>query len=179
VNTTDGKGILARFVVGGVAVIAAAAWLDAQYQVQSPGALGRINPQVDPELYGRGTVNSIKYSSPSSVAMPSEIRNAYWRSGALPSDIRMGYAALGPLHSGGPLAYIPPPPSYLNKPATPLPPALGASAYGTAATIRYSAPAGGAAMPAPRVAAPMVSPAPLSSGPINAGPLNSTVRYAR
>ena len=175
----NGKGKLARLAIGGMAVIALGAWLCAQNQVQQGKALGQINPQVNPELYGHGTENSIRYSSGSSVPMDSEMRHAYWQSGATPSDIRMNYAALGPMTPGGPIAYIPPPTSYANKPVAPTPAAMGASAYGTAGTIRYSAPASGAALSSQRVAAPMASSNLVSSGPINAGPLNNTVRYGR
>ena len=87
----------------------------------------------------------------------------------------MGYAALGPLTPGGTMAYIPPPPSYLNKPPAALPPALGAAAYGTGATVRYSSPAPSSVHMAPSA----VSSAAMSSGPLNAGPINNSVRYGR
>jgi len=124
-------------------------------------------------------VNAVTYKAISSVPMDSELRHAYWQSGAMPSDIRMGYAALGPLTPGGPISYIPPPPSYTAKPVAATPPALGASAYGTAGTIRYSAPAPGLAISGQRAMPAVGGAARVSSGPINAGPINNSVRYSR
>src|SRR4051794_31490928 len=119
-------------IVSGVAVIALAAWLRAQYALPQPG--GQINPQINAEIYGNGAVNSVRYSSPSSVAMNSEVRHAYWKSGALPSDLRAGYSSIGPMAPGGAMAYIPSAQSHLTKPVAPMPSAMSASTYNTGAT---------------------------------------------
>ncbi|HTL30375.1 MAG TPA: hypothetical protein VL282_14185, partial [Tepidisphaeraceae bacterium] len=119
------------------ALLCAVALAWAQYPARN---VGQVNPQVNRAIYSGGPPQSIKYSGyrNSSVAMPSEVRHAYWKSGALPSDIRMGYAALGPMAPGGPLAYIPQAgPSYMPQRSSAPPPAMGASAYNT---IRFSAP---------------------------------------
>ena len=165
-----------RSVVAGIVVIALAAWLHAQFRAQNSASVGQVSTQINPELYGHGTTNSIKYAPISSRPTDSEVRNAYWRSGATPSEVAMGAARLGPLDAGGPMAYIPPPPSYLSKPKASTPAALPASTYSTGASIRYSTPASVAPSYMPSAS---VRPAVVSSGPINAGPINNSVRYAR
>ena len=99
--------------------------------------MGQINPQVNSELYGHGTVNSIKYNSISSVPMQSELRHAYWQSGATPSDIRMGYAALGPMTPGWTHSRHPATAELYRQASRSDSAVLGAAAYGTAGTIRY------------------------------------------
>jgi hypothetical protein len=75
-----------------------------------------VNRQVGQPIYGGGSASaggSIRYGyvNPSvprtSTMLPSETRNAYYRSGALPSEIRYNYARIGPLAPGGAAAYIP------------------------------------------------------------------------
>ena len=121
------------------ALLCAAAMVWAQYQVNP-----QVNRQVNTALYATGSKSSIRYASQlnTSVAMRSEVRYAYWKSGALPSDIRMGYAAIGPLAPGGPLSYIPQPgPSYMPQRKPEAPPApMGAAAYTNIGTIRYATP---------------------------------------
>jgi hypothetical protein len=186
----------------------AATWLVAQYQVSTGartgggGGGGQVNPQISRQvnvgLQGTPMTGSVRYA-PTSVAMPSEVRNAYWQSGALPSDIRMGYASLGPLTPGGAMDYIPPKPDYLTKPSGAPPAAMGSGAYSTG-SVRYAptsvslpftasasaAPAGAAPITSANLAGRSMTPvAPTSMQPINSGPMNSgprntgVVRYAR
>lgn len=107
----------------------------------------QVNPQVQRQvntaLYATGSKSSVRYAKDlgTSVAMPSELRYAYVRSGALPSEIRMNVARIGPLSPGGPLSYIPDStPSYMpqrNKQPPPSP--MGSAAYyGT--SVRFASP---------------------------------------
>jgi hypothetical protein len=78
----------------------------------------RINRQVGQPVYGGsgggGGGGSVRYGYVAPTAphsanlLPSEARNAYYRSGALPSEIRMNVRAVGPMAPGGVSAYIPP-----------------------------------------------------------------------
>ena len=73
--------------------------------------MGQVNNQVNNQrgaaIYG-GTPSSVKYyAADTSRALPSEVRNGYFKSGALPSDISGGYSRLGPLTPGGPITYVP------------------------------------------------------------------------
>jgi hypothetical protein len=156
---------------GVIIILALSAALLAQQQVNT-----QVQTQVNPELNGRGMTNSVRYSNvPTSYALPSEVRYAYWKSGALPSEIQMNAAAIGPMAPGGPIAYVPPPPSYQTKPATPIP---APQTFSTGATIRYSAPSNSYTPPAYSSSA-AVAPSMVSQGPINAGPINTSVRYGR
>ena len=193
--------IFARSVVPLLALLlmGSATWLPAQYPVNTRvGGGGQVNPQVSRQvnvgLQGTPMTGSVRYA-PTSVAMQSEVRNAYWQSGALPSDIKMGYAALGPLTPGGAMDYIPPKPNYLTKPSAAPPAPMGSSAFSTG-SIRYApapalswsgAPAAAAAKP--MTPAPLASPnlagrtmtpvAPMSHAPMNSGPINTgAIRYA-
>src|SRR3954464_10940353 len=93
-----------------VAVVAVAAV--AQYQV---------NRQVGP-VYSQGA-GSVRYANVAarptvtSNLLPSEARNAYYKSGALPSEIRMNFAAVGPLAPSGVRAYIPAPTPATGRPS--------------------------------------------------------------
>src|SRR4051794_14035962 len=93
-----------------VAVVAVAAV--AQYQV---------NRQVGP-VYSQ-SAGSVRYASVAarptgtSNLLPSEARNAYYKSGALPSEIRMNFAAVGPLAPSGVRAYIPAPTPITGRPS--------------------------------------------------------------
>jgi hypothetical protein len=70
-----------------------------------------VNRQVNNSLYGGSNMSmgSVKYggSGTTSRPMPSEVRNAYYKSGATPSEVRMNAAAMGPLTPNGPIDYIP------------------------------------------------------------------------
>jgi hypothetical protein len=82
----------------------------AQYQVNR-----QVGGAVQPIYGGSGSAGggSVRYgyvtpSVPgSSTLLPSEARNAYYRSGALPSEVRMNYRAVGPMAPGGAAAYLP------------------------------------------------------------------------
>jgi hypothetical protein len=77
--------------------------------------------QVNRQIYGGPTAASVRYAPQylggqataprTSNLLPSELRNAYVRSGALPSDIRYGYNTVGPLAPRGAISYIPQGPS--------------------------------------------------------------------
>src|SRR5436190_20783690 len=93
----------------------------AQFQVNNQ-TRGRVNNV----LYTSGKSGCINFAgtpggihAKSSMAMNSELRHAYAKSGAMPSDIRHGYAKLGPMDPRGGLSYIDYKPDYLNKQAPP------------------------------------------------------------
>src|SRR3954447_17178969 len=73
----------------------------------------QVNRQVGP-VYSP-SAGSVRYASVAarptvtSNLLPSEARNAYYKSGALPSEIRMNFAAVGPLSPNGVRDYIPAP----------------------------------------------------------------------
>jgi hypothetical protein len=112
----------------------------AQYQVNRAPAVGQVNPQLNTELYGRGIgpPTSTRYTPAStSVAMASEVRYAYWMSGQTPSGVRANYYAIGPMAAGGPLSYVTGDPGHTSRSAPP-PPPMGAAAYSTGQSVRYS-----------------------------------------
>jgi len=77
----------------------------AQWQVNN--RVGQVNNRVGGELYGNNTnMGSVRYSS-QQVLLPSEYRNAAWKSGALPSEMAMNARAVGPLPPNGAISYIP------------------------------------------------------------------------
>jgi hypothetical protein len=126
-------------LIASFGVIASAAWLAAQFPVNT-------------ELYGGGTVGSVRYGGNpvgTSWLLPSEFRQAILSSGALPSDVRAQMAAVGPIPPEGPAAYIPPPPSYQ-------------SSTFNRGTVRY--PGGSSMMPNPML---------MGSRSLTAPPLNS------
>ena len=135
---------------GGIvtAVLCLAAAALAQYQV---------NRQVGP-IYGSsgGGGGSVRYgyvtpSVPtSSNLLPSEARNAIYRSGALPSEIRMNYRAAGPMAPGGYTAYLPTqspvvirsgpaPTGNMLNPAVPRRAAVGSSSAGGVRSLSAAA----------------------------------------
>jgi hypothetical protein len=100
----------------------------AQFQVNNA-----VNTRVNNPVYGGGSTGSVRYSN-TSVAMPSEVRHAYWKSGAIPSEVRMNAAAIGPIPSGGSISYIPSKPSWQESRSggsSYVPPAQGQSAFTT------------------------------------------------
>ena len=181
---------LISFVCFSIACLAGASLhLLAQYQVNP-----MVNNSVNTRLYGGGTSGSVRYAgvnpeirSRTSVAMQSELRHAYWKSGATPSDVRMGYAALGPMTEGGPISYINYKPSYLSNSKAAPPPAGGSAAYSTMGSIKYSSPAAApsaalvssksldALLAPPKAASPSLThtakPAP--------APIPNTIHYTR
>ena len=172
-------------------VLVFATWLPSQFRTTTGGragvGVGQVNPQISRQvnvgLQGTPMTGSVHYA-PTSIAMSSEVRQAYWQSGALPSDVRMGFASLGPMTPGGAIDYIPPKPSYLTKPAGAPPAPSGSKAYSTG-SIRYAPPAlpatGTAQIVSPNLAGTSMSfAAPMSAGAINSGPVNTgSIRYAR
>ena len=102
-------------MLASVAVFVLSLALYAQYQVNrqlygSPGptaASMRFQPQ-----YLGGPASA----PPTANLLPSEVRNAYVRSGQLPSNIRMSYNAIGPLSPTGAIGYIYPTNSQIKGP---------------------------------------------------------------
>ena len=150
----------------------------------SPAPTVRYAPQY---------LRSAPYVPSSSMAMPSEVRNAYAVTGATPSSIRMNAAALGPLAPGGPSSYISPPPQF-NRPAVaqgnlvntgvtgPISPIQAApfAPIGGTGSVRYNSPAftpiPGALPspgPAPQMSSASLTPAPIG-GPVSSNPFAST-----
>jgi hypothetical protein len=111
-----------------------------------------VNTRANQPLYPAGTTGSLHNSTAAlsartSVAMQSEVRNAYWRSGSMPSDFKAGYAALGPRPEGGAIRYVNYKPSYVT-PIKSAPPAASAprtTSYGMG-SIRYASPTSSANM---------------------------------
>lgn len=91
-------------VVGGVGMLSTV--LLAQWRVNNQ-IYGSSSPSIK---YGPQVNGSVYTPASTSRAMPSELRNAYYKSGDLPSTIRMNAAAIGPLAPSGPMAYIDGPP---------------------------------------------------------------------
>src|SRR5690348_15386563 len=177
--------------------------LFAQYQVNRQ-IYGNAGPSPASVRYAPQYLGATATAMPSSVLLPSEVRNAYVRSGALPSDIRMGYNAIGPLAPGGAIAYIPknppiprsPPPGPTGNAVNPMlaptpvpsagtfvtPSVTGMSGSGS---IRYDG-AFGASPPVSGFAPSMAGgiPTPFSD-PIGGGtlpgaePLNASIHYNR
>jgi hypothetical protein len=76
------------------------------------------------------------------MAMPSETRHAYWKSGDLPSQVKSGYNAIGPIPGSGAMPYINYTPSYLPDKKGAAPAVAGSSGtFSGAGSIRYSSPA--------------------------------------
>jgi hypothetical protein len=123
----------------------------AQYQVNT-----QLNNRVNPELYGGGTGGSMRYAMPQSQLLPSEARNATWRSGALPSDIRMNQLSVGPLAPSGSIAYVPGPSPLQQAMKLPQPQLYN---------------------PAYNIPAEAAGSKPISSGPITGQLPNGTIRY--
>jgi hypothetical protein len=153
----------------------------AQYQVNR-----QIGGSVQPIYGGSGSASggSVRYgyvtpSVPgSSNLLPSEVRNAYYRSGALPSEIRMNYRSAGPMAPGGYAAYLPTqspvvirtgeaPQGNMVNAAAPRNAAVGSSSISGVSSL-----SAGAAVPsirysnfAPSAVAPSASSASLSATP--------------
>jgi hypothetical protein len=174
--------------------------------------------QVNRQIYGNSgpSMSSVRYapqylggaaSAPGSARLlPSEVRNAYVRSGELPSNIKMSYNSIGPLSPTGAIAYIPAPPSYVSRSA-PGPqgnlvnPMVSANS-GRTSPYAVSAPGSmryGGALPvantthnpfqpigAPSGSAQSINPTPYSGSPYSGAtatpsgnPLNASIRYSR
>jgi hypothetical protein len=154
------------------ATIAGAPILLAQFAANRQPAVGQVNPQLNTEIYGRGTTTgSVRYTPAStSMAMNSEVRYAAWSSGATPSSIRANYGRIGPLAPGGAMDYIPAAQSYAAPVNRAPPEAMGSAAFSTG-SVRYSTPRSSQANLA---SSAQISSALVSAGPITAGP---TIRY--
>jgi hypothetical protein len=119
-----------------------------------------VNTRVNAPIYPPGTGSgSVRYSASSSIAMPSEVRHAYWKSGSLPSDFKMGYAAIGPRPQGGAIRYVDYKPTYMDKKPGPPPQPLSPSAAASMGSVRYAS-----SSPAPSASSSRVQSSSRSAG---------------
>jgi hypothetical protein len=95
-----------------VVVVALAFAALAQYQVNR-----QVGPMHSPSAGSVRYANVAARPTVTSNLLPSEARNAYYKSGALPSEVRMNFAAVGPLAPSGVRAYIPPPTPVTGRPS--------------------------------------------------------------
>ena len=165
-----------------IALVWCGAQVLAQYAVNRP-AVGQVNTQVNNEIYGRSIpMNaSIHGYTPAatSMAMGSEVRYAYSVSGATPSSVRSSYSSIGPRATGGRLSYIPAAPDYMpgRSDYSAPPPPMGAAAYSSSSSVRYSTPRSpgdfNKPLPPLELSSALVSPAPLNSGPMTTGTIRT------
>jgi hypothetical protein len=193
-----------RFAIAlALCVCASALTLLAQYQVNRQ-IYGNSGPAAGSIRYAPQYLGAAPNIPSSGAALPSELRNAYVRSGALPSDIRMNYARIGPNAPGGAIAYIPQPtpitasaytgakaPGPQGNTLNPMVNsfATSGSSFGNTmnGSVRYSTPApvvAPTAAPAPGMTnasvAAIISPntMPLPGATLsNAAPLSQSIRY--
>jgi hypothetical protein len=93
----------ARFAMLTAAALAAPLLARAQAQVDN--RVGQVDNRVGAELYGHEN-STARYPVGQYRLLPSEERNAIWRSGMLPSEFRMNREAFGPLPPEGTINYV-------------------------------------------------------------------------
>ena len=175
----------------------APSWMPFALALGVAGLAAFAQYQVNRQVYGSSgpSMSSVRYApqhlgvtaAPSSAnLLPSEVRNAYVRSGELPSNIKAGYNAVGPLAPGGAMSYLPPAPSYGSRGGPPGPqgnlvnPMVGG---GFTQTSPYAAPASGSIRYAGTVPAVAPSYTPLRpvaqtgglSQPVNPSPYTGSI----
>jgi hypothetical protein len=69
-------------------------------------SVGRVDNRVGGELYRRGDTGARYPAGGQTRLLPSEERNAVWRSGMLPSEYRANRTAFGPLPPEGTINYV-------------------------------------------------------------------------